>query len=311
MELHPSTENLHSAEYFGDYRDYWWNRDFLELMARRLNFTHIGNVLDVGCGVGHWGQTLSTLLPLHAHFTGVDREEQWITQATQRSVNLGLGSRSSYVQGDLHHLPFPDNAFDLVTCQTVLIHIQDTKKALTEMLRVLKPGGLLLAVEPNNLAQHTVMSNLSKNVTSEDLIDLFRLSLICQRGKEALGLGNISLGDLLPGHFSEVGVKDIQVHISDKAVPLFPPYESKEQKVHLKQSLEWNDREFWIWSKDETWRYFSSGGGSLEEFNRLWKLATHDDGSFKKSLAENTYHTAGGSLVYLVSGRKPSTQVSN
>ena len=45
------TEDSHSAEYFGDTRDFWWNADFLRLMARRLSFDRVGDVLDVGCGV--------------------------------------------------------------------------------------------------------------------------------------------------------------------------------------------------------------------------------------------------------------------
>src|SRR5215471_21826965 len=50
------TLDSHSAEYFGDTRDYWWNLDFLELIGKRLSFDHVQDVLDVGSGVGHWGQ---------------------------------------------------------------------------------------------------------------------------------------------------------------------------------------------------------------------------------------------------------------
>ncbi len=309
MEESSHTPKPHSAEYFGDYRDFWWNQDFLRLTAKRLKFDEIGSVLDVGCGIGHWGQILSAVLPPTTRFVGVDREEEWVTEASGRVTELGLASQFSYRKGDVNRLPFENNSFDMVTCQTVLIHVRDPKSALSEMLRVLKPGGVLLAVEPNNLVQHAVMSSLSADVTVDELTALFRFKLVCQRGKEALGLGNISLGDLLPGYFAETGAEDIQVFISDKAVPMFPPYETKEQQVHLKQSLEWNDREFWTWDKEETWKYFSAGGGAKDEFERFWKLATYDDGSFRKALLNRTYHSAGGTLMYLVSGRKVATAV--
>lgn len=273
-------------------------------MSRRLGLSRIKSALDVGCGVGHWGQILSTVLPLDVQFTGVDREEEWVAQATLKASQLGLSSRFSYLRGDVNLLPFADATFDLVTCQTVLIHIKDPKHALSEMKRVLKPGGTLLAVEPNNLVQHAVMSSLNQEVSTADLADLFRFKLICERGKEALGLGNISLGDLVPGYFADLGLKEIQVYISDKAVPMFPPYETNEQKVSLKQSLEWNDREFWTWSKEETKKYFLGGGGSSNDFDRLWRIATQDDGTFKKALLNRTYHTAGGSMMYLISGLK-------
>jgi hypothetical protein len=41
---------LHSADYFNDARDFWWNLDFLKLMAQRWQIQEIGNLLDVGCG---------------------------------------------------------------------------------------------------------------------------------------------------------------------------------------------------------------------------------------------------------------------
>src|SRR5215475_5753342 len=52
------TLDSHSAEHFGDTRDYWWNLDFLELMGRRLSLDRVQDVLDIGCGVGHWGKLL-------------------------------------------------------------------------------------------------------------------------------------------------------------------------------------------------------------------------------------------------------------
>ena len=42
---------------------------------------------------------------------------------------------------DIHDIPFPENTFDILFCNHVLEHVQDDKKAMSEMLRVLKPGG--------------------------------------------------------------------------------------------------------------------------------------------------------------------------
>ena len=46
----------------GDWRDTWWNRDFVELIARRLRLGEVRAAVDVGCGVGHWGRTLLPVL---------------------------------------------------------------------------------------------------------------------------------------------------------------------------------------------------------------------------------------------------------
>ena len=59
----PQSQKPHSWEYFGEARDFWWNLDFLELMAVRLKFDQVGTVFDAGCGIGHWGQLLARVLP--------------------------------------------------------------------------------------------------------------------------------------------------------------------------------------------------------------------------------------------------------
>ena len=46
----------HSAEYFGDTRDFWWHDDQLAALARQWRLGEVNRVLDVGCGVGHWGR---------------------------------------------------------------------------------------------------------------------------------------------------------------------------------------------------------------------------------------------------------------
>src|SRR5207253_78300 len=83
------TAKPHSAEYFGDSRDFWWNADFLALMAARWNVTHVRTMLDVGCGIGHWGRTLAPVLPSDVRVTGIDREAAWVEKATQRAREAG------------------------------------------------------------------------------------------------------------------------------------------------------------------------------------------------------------------------------
>src|SRR5688500_8027060 len=78
-------QGSHSAEHFGDTRDHWWNADFLGLMAERWKLGEVRSVLDVGCGVGHWGALLGTLLPGDARVIGVDRDATWVQRATERA----------------------------------------------------------------------------------------------------------------------------------------------------------------------------------------------------------------------------------
>src|SRR3989344_8725537 len=114
----------HSEEYFGEQRDYWWNYDFLELMSKRWKLDDVHLVLDVGCGIGHWGQLLAPILPKYSKVIGIDRESDWIDKAQVRAKKLGLDKQYSYQKGTAQNLPFEDNHFDLVTCQTLLIHVK-------------------------------------------------------------------------------------------------------------------------------------------------------------------------------------------
>src|ERR1043165_4598562 len=213
MDAAPASPKPHSADYFNELRDLWWNADFLELMAKRLEFGRVASVLDVGCGVGHWGRVLAPVLPKSATLIGIDREERWVDEAAANAAKAGLASRFSYRQGDAQRLDFPDNTFDLVTCQTVLMHLPEPLTALREMLRVASPGGLILASEPNNLVSTATFSSLSESWSSDDIVERLRFDLTCQRGKKALGLGFNSLGDLVPGMLASLGAADVRVYM--------------------------------------------------------------------------------------------------
>jgi SAM-dependent methyltransferase len=296
----------HSAEYFGDTRDYWWNPDFLQLMAQRWGLHRVREVLDVGCGVGHWGRLIAGLLPEDARVTGVDREPLWIEKAAERAAARGQGERFRYQVAAVEALPFADGTFDMVTCQTVLIHTPDPGAALAEMIRVVKPGGLVAVVEPNNAASSLVFDAATFDAPVDDLVELVRLQLACERGKAALGEGNNSLGDRIPALFAAQGLADIQVYLSDKASTLLPPYDTAERRALVEEITEFAQRDFWLWSREDTRRYFLAGGGREDEFEARWAAALRRSRATAAAIAQGTYSSAGGSIAYLVSGTKPA-----
>lgn len=299
------TLDSHSAEYFGDTRDYWWNPDFLELMGRRLSLDRVRDVLDVGCGIGHWGQLLANMLSPDARVQGVDRDPLWVEKAIARASAHGLVGRFSYQVSAAERLPFADASFDLVTCQTVLIHMLDPGAAVDEMVRVARPGGLILAAEPNNVAGALVFDSLSFHDPLDEIMDRVRLQLLCERGKAALGEGNNSMGDLVPGLFAERDLINICVYLNDKTNVFLPPYDSAEQRAALEERADLKQRDFWIWSRENTHRYFLAGGGRDGEFDALWSAAIGGIDRFDKAIADRTYAGAGGGICYLVAGRKP------
>ncbi|UJH92596.1 class I SAM-dependent methyltransferase [Antarcticibacterium sp. 1MA-6-2] len=293
----------HSENYFGDYRDFWWNKDFVDLTAQRLELNKLGSVLDVGCGNGHWTRILAPYLQKEASVTAVDSDPRWFSEnAELQNFFSATGNPFQLKKGDAQNLPFPDAQFDLVTCQTVLIHVPEPQKALKEMKRVLKPGGTLLCVEPNNIVQSLIKTSISKNESVEESLDHIKYKLIIEKGKKKLGKGDNSLGDLLPGMFAMEDLKNVEVRLSDKAIAMYPPYDNEEQLATLKQ---WMKGSSWNSTTQKDIDFFSAAGEAYMQFYfEYQEKYANRDAHIMGALQREQYHAAGGSLMYLVSGIK-------
>lgn len=304
-QSHEDGEPLgHSEHYMGPYRDLWWNRDFIELMARRLSLHSYQRILDIGCGSGHWLRTLLPFLSDEAWIIAADRDPKWSAKDAEWAERLrSYGVSLEVHQADLEKLPFEDGTFDLVTCQTVLIHVHEPRQALAEMLRVLRPGGLLLCAEPDNFGIYSAAStqNLTRSLEEEARAFLFELAQ--QRGRTALGLGNISLGGLLPGLLAEAGLQNIQAHLSDKACPLYPPYKTEEQQVLIEETENWFTSAPDA-SCEQVRRFYLAGGGKPEDFEAHWEQEEKRRTAYLDSIQQGRLNCAGGTLMYLFSGNK-------
>lgn len=291
----------------GEWRDLFWNRDFLGLMAQRWGLADVREALDVGCGAGHWGRTVLSLLPPEASMIGLDREPKFLELAREQAGARGLGERMSYVEGTLEALPFPDDRFDLVTCQMVLIHVAQVEAALREMIRVTRPGGLVVVVEPDNRAGNLALLGGTSDLLDDEVASLVLLQIVCERGKQQLGEGNWSIGGLLPGLFRAAGLHEVRAHTNDRCIDLAPPYQEPAMRMALQQELAWmaEDVSILTGSRHDTHRLFLAGGGSEAAFESAWSVMLRWLRSIEQGIAAGTYHAGRGFVLYLVSGRKP------
>lgn len=288
----------------GTWRDLFWNHDFLDLMGRRLGLSRVRDALDVGCGAGHWGRTLWPHTPPGARWIGVDPEEEFLELARQ----AGNG-RAEYRRATAESLPFPDDSFDLVTCQLVLIHVRDATEALREMTRVLRPGGVLLAAEPDNRAGNIALLNGDPRPSDEDYLAILELLLVGERGKLALGEGDQSIGGRLPGLFATSGLAEVTAYTNDRCINLHPPHARNDEKVWLDQELAWaaEDASVLCGSRESNWRFFEAGGGDEARFAACWEAVRRWMSLVREGVATGRYASARGFVMYLVSGRKPAT----
>jgi SAM-dependent methyltransferase len=74
-------------------------------------------------------------------------QQRLLAMPNLRYVSVDIASPLASVQADIMALPFTDNSFDVILITHVLAHVQDDRKAMAEMLRVLKPGGFALVQE--------------------------------------------------------------------------------------------------------------------------------------------------------------------
>lgn len=139
----------------------------------------------------------------------------------------------------------------------------------------------------------------------KSLVERVAFELICERGKGALGEGDNSVGDLLPGYFAQAGLLDIQTFVNDKTFTLTPPYSSSAQQALRASMLEDVDRDRWLGrTASDTRRYYLAGGGDENEFEPRWQRRLSEAHEAVRQLNANQLHTAGGGLQYVISGRR-------
>jgi ubiquinone/menaquinone biosynthesis C-methylase UbiE len=152
----------------------------------RLGLQHGDKVLDLGCGFGRHafeaarrGASVVALDAGRDEVNGVAAMFMAMVEAGE----LAEGSvHANVVQGDALHLPFPDGAFDRVICSEVLEHIPDDLAAMTELARVLRPGGTMAITVPRFGPEliNWALSDEYHNVPGGH-IRIYRRSVLAQR----------------------------------------------------------------------------------------------------------------------------------
>jgi len=108
---------------------------------RRFELRPGQRLLDVGCGTGALLERLARSVP-GAELSGVDASARMLAVARRR-----LGEDVHLARSGAEALPFPDRAFDCVVSTNALHYFPDAKRALDEMTRVLRPGGILVITD--------------------------------------------------------------------------------------------------------------------------------------------------------------------
>jgi len=290
----------HSAAFLNaKHREFWWNPDYLDLLARRVDFSGVRTALDVGCGKGAWTRVIGSILPEGASIVGVDREPEWIASCDFPQ------DRFRFSVADAHALPFEEGSFDLVSCQTLLMHVRDHKQVLAEMARVLKPGGLMVLSEPTNMANLSASNTAQETLSLEEKIDAARLYLVCQEGKFKAGEGFSSIG-LHLNYLLPDSIDHLHSSMSEKMMLLTPPYKNEDDQalIDFIRSITGDDW-YYFWPKDRAEKYFLGVyPDRKEEFERLWQVAVKLNRTYRRQIEEGTLGGVFGGHLILTIGEK-------
>lgn len=141
---HPFDENYFSSGPYANvsftkFGMYWWSNRYYAKLARKHGPKN-GNVLEVGCGLGHLLQRMTDRYTVF----GVDINSHALEQARS---NVPQGNFSVQSAEDLS--AFEDGSFSIVIAKHVVEHLPNPEQAIAEMSRVLALGGLLVLATPN------------------------------------------------------------------------------------------------------------------------------------------------------------------
>jgi len=120
-------------------------RDIKVESFRIIAETRPSLLLDAGCGVGTDLLSLASTLTADSRIVGLDASEALLARAAERIRDSS--GRCSLIRGDTTRIPCRDNSFDACRIDRVLQHIREPETVIRELVRVTKPGGIIVAFD--------------------------------------------------------------------------------------------------------------------------------------------------------------------
>lgn len=296
-------------------RRYMWNQSQIDRLASVMGLSPGMTVADIGCGLGYLGRTYWKHFGEHGTYIGVDCSDSLMSEARDLSVEWSTSGNANFITGNCYDIPIDDGSVDVSMCQTLLMHLEFPEKAIHEMIRITKPGGIVVCKELDSTSRYLRLgfSTVNENVIIDDIIFQRRMKLIWIHGRKMLGFGDYGIGTRVPKMMQEAGLKEISGFCRDKLEFLVPPYDEPEQKLRIEiierfagESTEEEKQE----SRENYKKYYLAGVGDPisfeEDYNRLTELLRTEQENRLKQITDNTlYSCSGGSNFFCIFGRKP------
>lgn len=120
-------------------------REVKEVILDLLGLKPGAHVLDVGCGTGDDAREIAGRVGPTGRVVGIDLSEFLVNESKRRADGLGLPVE--FRRGDARRLDFPDASFDCIRNDRVLMFVPEVETAISELVRVVRPGGRVVSSE--------------------------------------------------------------------------------------------------------------------------------------------------------------------
>jgi ubiquinone/menaquinone biosynthesis C-methylase UbiE len=215
------------ADHLAATRSLFHNVDYWRFLLRdvwRIDGAPV-NVVDFGCGAGWGGMFLLPMLAPGSCYAGLDRSEPLLDEARRRFAAAGL--RGEFTHAEATAAPFEDDSFDVAFAHTVLMHLPKPERALAEMIRVTKPGGLVVTVDASQNAINALIHIHETEEQEHIPLEFFQRKNAYVRRSTGV---DRNIGMKTPVLMHKAGLKGVQARVSDAVRLSFPPLDTPEKQ---------------------------------------------------------------------------------
>jgi ubiquinone/menaquinone biosynthesis C-methylase UbiE len=218
-------------DYLSGSRSLYHNEDYWRFLVREV--WRIADrpckIVDFGCGFGWGGLFLMPLLAPASEYTGVDLSAPLLDRG--RAIFANLPYRSRFIRGDATSTPLKDGEFDVAFAHTLMMHLPRPEKALAEMIRVTRGGGLVIACE---CSRNAINALIHVDETDEqEHSPLGMLQAMNANIRRRTGI-DYNIGMKMPVMMHRAGLRNVEARLSDAVRLVFPPLDTPQKERAFK-----------------------------------------------------------------------------
>jgi ubiquinone/menaquinone biosynthesis C-methylase UbiE len=205
------------AEHYDSWawQDFWRRNEFPIVLEKLIEAAPTRGILDVGVGTGAFLSYAAAHFPPDLRLSGLDISAGMLNQARSR-----LGARVELLQANVQEqLPFSDNSFDVVIMMRVANHLTILGNVVSEIGRVLCPGGLFLSTDLAD--EYDYLCTKIPSAESKICIETFKHSIAEWRCALQEKFSAIEVDEFTPAQLGELSVGSTNAKLLSKNVPLF------------------------------------------------------------------------------------------